>query len=141
MKWSDRQLRAWHLGVLDPWRAAALERAMDDRFFLALLRACPEPVAAAALRPATVRRLLERFHVRVLTAPQVMQGLRAPVLTSPRHVVEAFRDEAQDLARQIELLNEQILKMDERLEGLLESNVAFLAALAEGEFVLRNEGT
>lgn len=107
-------LARFHPGLL------ALERAMDDRFFLALLRACPEPVAAAALRPATVRRLLERFHVRVLTAPQVIQGLRAPVLTSHRHVVDAFRDEAQDLAGQIELLNGQIQRIDEQLEGLLE---------------------
>jgi len=96
-----------------------LGRDMDDRFFLALLRACPEPAAIPRLRMDKVRRLLHKHRIRVMTAEGVMKRLREPALLCPTHVAQACRDEALDLAGHIELLNEQIRKIDKQLEELL----------------------
>lgn len=109
-------LARYHPGLL------SLEREMDDAFFLALLRACPEPGAEARLGEGRVRRLLEKHRIRVLDSAQVMQRLRAPALRSRAHVVQALRDEALDLAAQIELVSEQIAKLDEQLGALLEGH-------------------
>lgn len=99
-----------------------LERPMDDGFFLALLRAGPEPQAAARLSPRRVQTLLRNYRIRVLDAQQVVQRLRAPALRTAPHVVQALRDEAVDLAAQIRLLNEQIQALDEQIAGLLEKH-------------------
>jgi hypothetical protein len=106
-------LARYHPGLL------ALEREMTDAFFLALLRACPEPGAVARLSAGRVQRLLDRHRVRVLDAARVLERLRAPALRSPAHVVEALRDEALDVAAQIELLSEQVARLDEQLGELL----------------------
>lgn len=107
--------------VLGRYHPALLgfQRDMDDRFLLALLRACPEPGAAQKLGVPQVKRLLEKHRIRVLTAENVVQSLRAPALAPPAHVLAAFRDEALDLAGQMELLTEQISKIDAQLEELL----------------------
>jgi transposase len=114
------QLRAvlsrYHPGLL------SLEREMDDAFFLAMVHACPEPGAVARLGGGRVQRLLAKHRIRVLDAAQVMERLRAPALRSPAHVVEALRDEALDLTAQIELLGEQIAKVDEQLAALLKGH-------------------
>lgn len=109
-------LARYHPGLL------SLEREMDDAFFLAVLRVCPEPGAVPRLGEGRVQRLLDKHRIRVLDAPQVVQRLRAPALRSPAHVVEALRDEALDLTAQIELLGEQIAKLDEQLGALLEGH-------------------
>jgi transposase len=107
-------LARYHPGIL------SLGRAMDDRFFLALLRAGADPAAAARLRPARIRDLLAEHRIRVLTAEQVLDLLRRPALRSPAHVVDALRDEALGLAAQITLLSEQIQKDEEQIEALLQ---------------------
>lgn len=107
-------LARYHPGLL------SLERDMDDPFFLAVLRVCPEPGAVTRLGGGRVQRLLEKHRIRVLDAQQVVQRLRAPALRSRPHVEQALRDEALDLAAQIELLGEQIAKLDEQLGTLLE---------------------
>lgn len=107
-------LARYHAGML------SLERAMDDRFLLALLQEAPDPASAAVLRPGRVRTLLAKHRIRALTAEQVVERLRAPALRSPAHVVEALRDEALDLAAQMTLLSAQIAKDEEQLDALLE---------------------
>jgi transposase len=106
-------LARYHVGLL------SLDREMADPFFLAVLRACPEPGAVARLSAGRVTRLLDKHRIRVLDATQVLERLRSPALRSLPHVVEALRDEALDVAAQIELLSEQIDKLDEQLGELL----------------------
>lgn len=103
--------------------AIELERDGADAFFLELLRVAPDPDAARALRPAVIRRLLKEHRIRVLTTEQVLERFRAP---SPEgvvsHVVRACRDEVVDLVEQIQLLNRQIARADERMASDFEQH-------------------
>lgn len=97
-----------------------LERDMDDAFLLAVLRAYPDPHAASGARAPRLRRLLKEHRVRAVDVPALQSVLRGPAFAIPEHVVAACRDEALDLADQIELLNRQVRTAEARLKGLFE---------------------
>lgn len=98
---------------------AGLGRPMNDRFLLALLVAYPDPDRARAARVPTLEKLLVAHRIRVITAPELAERLRAPALPCAPPVARACRDEALDLAAQLTLLNEQITAADEVLDALL----------------------
>jgi transposase len=98
---------------------AGLGRSAHDPFLLALLKAFPDP---ERLRRATVprlKRLVAEHRIRVFQAADLAQRFRLPVLTAPAYVVAACRDQALGLAKQLEVLNEQIAAADATLEALL----------------------
>lgn len=99
-----------------------LKRDMYDPFFLELLRTYPDPQAARAGRIPRLQRLIKAHRIRALSAPQLAERLRAPGLTAPAYVMSACRDEALDVAAQLQLLNEQIAAEEQRLDELLESH-------------------
>jgi hypothetical protein len=93
---------------------------MHDRFLLAVLRAYPVPDAAQAARTPKLERLLREHRIRALDVEQFRSVLRGPAFPVPAHVAEACRDEALDLADQIQLLNGQIERAEARLRDLFE---------------------
>lgn len=97
-----------------------LDRMMHDAFFLDLLRAYPDPRTAAGARMPRLERILSEHRIRAISAKELAERLRAPALLSPTYVVDACRDEALDVAAQLELLNAQIAAADEQLDALLE---------------------
>jgi transposase len=99
-----------------------LGRDMHDRFFLVLLRAYPDSRAGRHARMPRLQSLLEEHRIRALTVEELRNVLRGPSFSVADHVAAACRDEALDLADQIELLNEQILKADRRLRELFEKH-------------------
>lgn len=97
-----------------------LGREMHDPFLLALLRAYPTPEAAQGGRRPRLERLLKAHRIRAITANELAHRLRAPALRAPGYVIDACRDEALDLAAQLELLNGQIEAAEQGLDELLE---------------------
>lgn len=97
-----------------------LERAMHDPFLLAVLRAYPDPATASGARAPRLRRLLKEHRVRSIDVAALRSVLRGPAFAVPEHVAAACRDEALDLADQIELLNGQIRQAEARLKDLFE---------------------
>lgn len=99
-----------------------VDRPMHAAFFLALLQAYPEPVVGGRARAPRLARLLREHRVRKLGVEDLQSILREDTFYVPDHIVEAYRDEALHLARQIILLNEQIAVADERLRALFEKH-------------------
>jgi transposase len=97
-----------------------LERDMHDGFLLAVLRAYPDPRAASGARAPRLQRLLREHRIRALDVETLQSVLRGPAFAVPEHVAAACRDEAIDLAEQIDLLNRQIRTAEARLNGLFE---------------------
>ena len=97
-----------------------LRRDMHDAFLLKLLRTYPEPRVAQRARGPRLQRILKEHRVRAISAADLAARLRAPALTTSAYVTQACRDEALDLAAQIELLNEQIATSEKSLDDLLE---------------------
>src|SRR5207244_390203 len=61
-----------------------LSPAVDEPWIWALLQLAPTPVAARALRRATLARLLARHRIRRVTAATVLAELHSPRCASPR---------------------------------------------------------
>jgi hypothetical protein len=96
-----------------------LGREVHEPVFLDLLRAYPEPAVARAARIPRIKRILAAHRIRVVSAEEVAHRFRAPALAAPAYVTTACRDEALDLAEQIELVNGQIAAAERRLDELL----------------------
>jgi transposase len=98
---------------------AELGRSAHDPFLLALLKAFPDPERLRGAKVGRLERLLAEHRIRKFEAADLAQRFRMPALTAPAYVVAACRDQALGLARQLEVLNEQIAAADAALEALL----------------------
>jgi len=110
--------------VLGRYFPALLElgRSLHDPFLLALLRAYPDPVAAHRARAPRLQRLLKENRVRTHDVVSLQAILRKPAVVVGEHIVAACRDEALDLADQIELIHRQASAAEARLKELFEKH-------------------
>ena len=108
----DLLLRAWP-------ELLPLAPAANEPWLWALLARAPSPEAAATLRPAVVRALLRRHHIRRLTTDAVVAVLRGPRV----YLVPGTRDgialRIVDLVAQLEVLHRQRSAAARHLERLL----------------------
>jgi transposase len=95
-----------------------LGRDPHDPFFLALLRAYPDPDAARRCRGSRIQRLLKQHRIRALDVNRVLEVLRAPAFSVRAPVVAACRDELINLVRQLQQINEQIRAGRKRMDTL-----------------------
>ena len=99
-----------------------LKRDACDPFFLDLLQAYPDPEKAGRARGSRVERLLRSHRIRALDTADVLHILHGPAFPVRKAVQRSCRDEVIDLARQIQLLNEQIQQSEKRLAALFEEH-------------------
>jgi len=99
-----------------------LKRDVDDAFFLDLLEAYPDPLAARRSRSSRVGRLLAKRRLRVLSLDAVMGVLHGPAFRVRPSRLAASRDELLDLVAQMRQLNEQIHRAEKRMEALFEDH-------------------
>lgn len=95
-----------------------LGRDMHDGFFLALLQAYPTPAQARRATRPRLDRLCREHRIRALDASALQAVFKAPALSVPKGIEAGCRDEAQDLAAQICLLNRQIKEAERRIDAL-----------------------
>jgi transposase len=93
--------------------------AADEPWFWALLDRAPTPSAARTLPRATVRHLLARFHIRRLTADDIVPLLRTPALPVAAGTVTAAAAHLAVLLPQLQLLHAQRGRCAARSEALL----------------------
>jgi transposase len=95
-----------------------LGRDMHDGFFLALLEAYPTPVQARRATRPRLERLRREHRIRALDASAIQAVFKAPAFSVPEGIEAGCRDEAQDLAALIRLLNQQIQEAERRIDAL-----------------------
>ena len=108
----DLLLRAWP-------ELLHLAPAAEEPWLWALLAQAPSPDTAATLRPATVRALLRRHHIRRLTADEVVAVLRGPRVYLVPGTRDGIATRIVDLVAQLEMLHRQRAAAERRLERLL----------------------
>src|SRR5712691_803132 len=97
-----------------------LSPAVDEPWIWALLQLAPTPVAARALRRATLARLLARHRIRRVTAETVLAELHSPALRVAPGTTEAAREHIAMLLPRLQLLHEQRGRCARRIEQLLD---------------------
>jgi len=107
-------LRAWP-------EVLRLAPAADAPWLWTLLARAPTPDAAAALRPAWVRQLLRRHHIRRWTAEDLLTVLRTPSVHLVAGTREGIAPRITDLVAQLEVLHQQRRAAERRLVGLLDA--------------------
>jgi transposase len=108
----DLLLRAWpELLVLVP--------AANEPWLWALLALAPAPDIASRLRPASVRALLRRHHIRRLTAEEVVAVLRGPQVYLVPGTREGIAIRVRDLVAQLAMLQRQRAHAEQQLARLL----------------------
>src|SRR3989441_1278004 len=98
-----------------------LSPAVDEPWIWALLQLAPTPVAARALRRATLARLLARHRIRRVTAETVLAELHSPALRVAPGTTEAAREHIAMLLPRLQLLHEQRGRCARRIEQLLDA--------------------
>jgi transposase len=94
--------------------------AADEPWLWALVHRAPLPATAARLSRAAVARVLAEFHVRRLTADEIVTVLRAPALPVGPGVLEAAQEHLAILLPRLQLTHEQQRTCAARIERLLE---------------------
>lgn len=99
-----------------------LKRKMHDPLLLALLRAYPDADKAQRSFRGRIAKIIKKQRARSVSPTAVWEVLHRPAFVVPRADLAAHRDEALDLAVQIQGLNQQIRQAEERLELLFEEH-------------------
>jgi transposase len=89
-------------------------------WLLELWAMVPTPDKAKRIREDTVARFLKRRRIRRLDAAQVLATLRQPALIVAAGTVEAATGHIKLLAKQLELVNRQIVEAEQQLDRLTE---------------------
>lgn len=103
----------------------------DEPWLWSLLEAAPQAAKSKRLSEARVAKLLRAHRVRRLSAPQIIEQLRAPGFALVPGTVEAASEHALLLVPHLRLLAEQRAELATRLEAVLEELAGEEAA--EGE--------
>jgi transposase len=105
------------------WRfypqALGLCPAADEPWLWALLQAAPTPADAQRLSRGALAALLARYHIRRLTADDVLVGLRALSLPVAPGTAEAAREHIALLLPRLALVHDQRARCERRLDLLL----------------------
>jgi len=99
-----------------------LGRSIHEPFFLALLLAYPDAEKAARSHRGRIAKIIKKHRLRTLSPDDVCKVLHGPAFSVPHAEFAAHRDEAIDLAVQIQELNKQISQALERMETLFEDH-------------------
>lgn len=87
-------------------------------WFLALWRLVPTPAKALRVHEATIARLLKRYRIRRLNAPQVLEKLRAVPMLVAAGSVAAATGHLETVAARLDLVNRQIASAELQLDKL-----------------------
>lgn len=87
---------------------------------LELWKLVPTPAAARRVRETTLAHLLKRHRIRRVTAPEIMERLRAPAITVAPGTTEAACAHVQTLIRRITLINRELRAARAKLGHLTE---------------------
>jgi len=99
-----------------------LKRAIHDPLLLALLMAYPDAERARRSHRGRIAKILKKHRTRAVSPDDVVSVLHGPAFSVPPAVLAAHRDEALDLAAQIQGINQQIRQAEDRLELLFEEH-------------------
>ncbi len=87
---------------------------------LELWKLAPTPATARRVRENTLAQLLKRHRIRRITAPELIQRLRAPAITVAPGTTEAASAHIQTLIRRLALVNRELRAAHARLDQLIE---------------------
>lgn len=96
-----------------------LSPAGDDPWMWELLQAAPLPALASKLQPKTVQKILTRFHIRRLSAAQVMECLQTQPLPVAPGMAEAASEVCLLLVLRLGLLSQQRREVARRIKQIL----------------------
>jgi transposase len=96
-----------------------LSPAADEAWMWQLLQAAPLPARANQLKPKQVEKILRDFHIRRLTAPEVLQILRTPPLPVAPGMAEAASEACLLLILRLRLLLQQKRDVARRVQQVL----------------------
>jgi transposase len=89
-------------------------------WILELWKLAPTPAAARRIREHTLAQLLKRYRIRRITAPALLERLRAPAITVAPGTTEAASAHIQVLIKRIDLINRQLRAAHAKLDQLIE---------------------
>jgi transposase len=97
---------------------AAEDLAAD--WTLALWKLVPNPAAARRVREHTIAQLLKRHRIRRITAPELMECLRAPAIIVAPGTTEAASAHIRTLITRLTVTNRELRAAKTRLDQLVE---------------------
>ena len=87
---------------------------------LELWKLAPTPASAKRVREHTLAQLLKRNRIRRITAPALLERLRAPAIIVAPGTTEAASAHIQILIKRIDLINRQLRAAHAKLDQLIE---------------------
>ena len=95
---------------------------------LALWKLVPNPAAARRVREHTIAQLLKHHRIRRITAPEIMESLRAPAIAVAPGTTEAASAHIRTLITRLTLTNRELraakAKLDQLIERLVQAGAA-----------------
>jgi transposase len=86
---------------------------------LELWKLAPTPAAARRVREHTIASLLKRHRIRRITAPELVERLRAPAITVAPGTTEAASAHIQVLIKRLTLINRELRAAQAKLDQLI----------------------
>lgn len=87
---------------------------------LALWKLVPNPAAARRVREHTIAQLLKHHRIRRITAPEIVESLRAPAITVAPGTIEAASAHIRTLITRLTITNRELRAAKARLDQLIE---------------------
>jgi transposase len=97
-----------------------LTEDVGEDWYLELWKLIPTPEAAAKTSPARLAKLLKRYRIRRLTAPQVLERLRTKPVSVAPGTVEASTAHIHLVVDLLQVVNRQIRDCGKKLESILQ---------------------
>lgn len=97
-----------------------LSRTVDELWIWALIELAPAPQEAAKVTPKRIEKLLREWHIRRVTAEQVLAALRGRAFSLAPGTVEAASEHVLLLLPHLRLLHQQRLTIARHVQKILD---------------------